>query len=88
MRSWPERGQSDGTEAECKYVVRSRYIGAFVHSIAWVQHERGTTVGRSRRSRLSMPRRLLPSLIVSNAVVPIVKERSRTLGRFPRYPIV
>jgi hypothetical protein len=69
-------------------MVRSRYRGAFVHSIAWVKHERGTTTVSNRQGRLSMTRRLLPNLIVSNALVPIVKGIFEPCNGFPRYPII
>jgi hypothetical protein len=35
-----------------------------------------------------MTRRLLPNLIVSNALVPIVKGMFEPCNGFPRYPIV
>jgi hypothetical protein len=77
LAGWPagEQGEVVARETMLRWesrprastLVRSRYGGAFVHSIAWVQHERGTTeVGSNRQGRrLSMPRRLLPNLIVS-----------------------
>lgn len=70
-------------------MVRSRHSGAFVHSIAWVQHERGTTeVGSNRQGRLSMPRRLLPNLIVSKCNRADRQGNFEPCNGFSRYPIV
>lgn len=62
LAGWPagEQGEVVARETMLRWesrpsaspLVRSRCGGAFVHSIAWVQHERGTTeVGSNRQGR-------------------------------------
>ena len=63
-------------ETRCK----SRNSGAFVHTIALVDST------EAREGCFS--KKLLPSSIVSNAIVPIVKEALATAMDASRYPII
>lgn len=64
-----------------EYQVKSRNSGAFVHSIALVEKHR-----EAREGCFSMIP--LPSSVVSNALLLIVKEALATAMDASRYPII
>jgi hypothetical protein len=60
--------------------VKSRNNGAFVHSIALAENTEA-------RGGVAYPRLLLPSLVVSKAILPIVKKALAAAVDASRYPI-